>query len=35
MWLSRLEPHPAPDRDADNMTYECACGEQLTRTETR
>lgn len=36
MWLSRLEPHPAPDRGVDNMTYECACGEQLTRTmETR
>jgi hypothetical protein len=35
MWLTRLEPHPA-GRSADDMTYECACGEQLTRTvETR
>jgi hypothetical protein len=36
MWLSRLEPHPTPDRVIDNMTYECACGEQFTRAvETR
>jgi hypothetical protein len=36
MWLSRFEPHPAPERGADNLTYECACGEHLTRmVETR
>jgi hypothetical protein len=32
MWLARLEPHPTPDGGADDMIYECACGEQLTRT---
>lgn len=30
MWLSRLEPHP--NGTTDNMVYDCACGEQLTRT---
>ena len=36
MWLARLEPHPAPHGGADDMIYECVCGEQLTRTvETR
>jgi len=32
MWLARLEPHPTPAGGADDMIYECACGEQLTRT---
>ena len=32
MWLARLEPHPTPDGGSDDMIYECACGEQLTRT---
>jgi hypothetical protein len=32
MWLARMEPHPTPDSGADDMIYECACGEQLTRT---
>jgi hypothetical protein len=32
MWLARMEPHPTPDGGADDMIYECACGEQLTRT---
>jgi hypothetical protein len=32
MWLTRMEPHPTPDGGADDMIYECACGEQLTRT---
>lgn len=32
MWLTRIEPHPSPDVDTDDMIYQCGCGEQLTRT---
>jgi hypothetical protein len=32
MRLARLEPHPRPRGHADDMIYECSCGQQLTRT---
>jgi len=32
MFLSRLEPHPSPTGGTDDIFYECACGEQLTKT---
>ena len=36
MRLARLEPHPRPSGHADDMIYECGCGQQLTKTiETR
>jgi hypothetical protein len=32
MWLARIEPHPTPEGGADDMIYECGCGEQFIRT---
>jgi len=35
MWLSRLEPHATRYDSVDDITFQCACAEQLTRTEAR
>jgi hypothetical protein len=31
MWFSRLEPHPTDHAAVDDVTFQCACGEQLTQ----
>jgi len=35
MWLSRLEPHPTHYVALDEITFQCACGELLTKSEAR
>jgi hypothetical protein len=35
MWLSRLEPHPTQHEALDEVTFQCACGVLLTKSEAR
>ena len=35
MWFSRLEPHPTQHDALDEVTFQCACGELLTKSEER
>jgi hypothetical protein len=35
MWFSRLEPHPTQHDALDEVTFQCACGELLTKNEAR
>jgi len=35
MWFSQLEPHPTQHDALDEVTFQCACGELLTKSEAR